>query len=137
MVSKYERFQKLQGSRNHRPIKSAPMLGTPCTYLWVVILNNEDTTSALLSVRDDGLGVDRLHGERVHDSNVGAAGGQGVVRQQGLADRDAGGDDEHLVLVGLLEDLGLADGEGFVVRIDDFGRGSADPYVTEAIRVGC
>ncbi len=106
------------------------------TDLGIVVFHYEDPAAALLRVLDDGLGVDGLNGERVHDTDVSAAGGELVIGNHGLIEGDPGGDDEHLVLVGLLQDLGLANLEGLVVIVDDGRGGPADTNVADSLGVG-
>lgn len=103
-----------------------------------MILDGDDLSAALFGVGDYELGVERFHRKRIDDSGVDVVfGAQLGGRVQRLVQRDAGADDEQLIVVGAAQHLGLADGELLVVVVEDGRIRSGGADEANAFGVGC
>lgn len=104
--------------------------------LTVMILNHDDASTALLRVRHDRLAVQRLDGERIQHASVDAGLGQLSGGVQCLVQRNAGADQQHLILARLLHHLRLARGELLLVAVNHRRVGTRGSDEAHALGVG-
>ena len=90
-----------------------------------MILNSDDPSVTGGGVVLHGLDVQRLDGEGVHNPDVDPRLLEAVGSLEGLVQGHPGADHQHLVRVGLAEDLGFANGELLIIAVDNRGGGAA------------
>ena len=87
--------------------------------LWIVILHSDHSAIASSSIVLDSLDVKWLDGEWVHDPDVDSCLSKGVSRLESFKESDPSSHHQHLVIVRLPQDLGLAHLKLLIIGIDN------------------